>query len=184
MDSATTAMTAVDAAWYYIDDPANLAQINGILLTREPLDFARVKELYRRLLLKFRRFRQRVVEAPLPLMAPTWTDDPDFQIARHVLHRTLPRPAHKATLMEILGELVSSPLERLRKAKENMDALKQSPEAVAVLGLFNVLGYLPKPVEDLAIDRFDSKASMVMTNEAGPRETLHVTGVPIDRIMF
>jgi hypothetical protein len=32
-------MSAVDAAWYYIDGPANLAQVTGILLTNKPLDF-------------------------------------------------------------------------------------------------------------------------------------------------
>jgi diacylglycerol O-acyltransferase / wax synthase len=79
---------------------------------------------------------------------------------------------------------VSDPLLRLRKVKENMDALKRSPEAIAVYGLFNLMGYLPKAVEDFAIDLFESKASTVMTNVAGPRQPLYLAGVPIERIMF
>jgi diacylglycerol O-acyltransferase len=76
------------------------------------------------------------------------------------------------------------PLERLRITKANMDALKGSPEAMAILTLFNIFGRGPKSLEDLAVDLFGSKASLVMTNVMGPREMLYLAGVPIDRIIF
>ena len=76
------------------------------------------------------------------------------------------------------------PLARLRRTKAHMDALKRSPEAVAVLALFNLFGRAPKAVEDLAVQLFGSKASVVMTNVAGPKEPLYLAGVPIDRVMF
>jgi hypothetical protein len=36
----------------------------------------------------------------------------------------------------------------------------------------------------LAVQLFGSKASVVMTNVAGPRETLYLAGVPLERVMF
>jgi len=65
-----------------------------------------------------------------------------------------------------------------------MDALKKSPEAVAVMALFNIFGRVPKAVEDLAVDLFGRRASLVLTNVAGPRQPLYLAGVPIDRVMF
>jgi WS/DGAT/MGAT family acyltransferase len=76
------------------------------------------------------------------------------------------------------------PLARLRRTKAHMDELKRSPEAVAILALFNVFGHAPKAVEDVAVQLFGSKASVVMTNVAGPQEPLYLAGVPIDRVMF
>jgi len=78
----------------------------------------------------------------------------------------------------------ADPWERLRATKANMDALKRSPEAVAIMTLFEIFGRGPKAVEDLAVSLFGSKASLVMTNVAGSPQQLYLTGVPIDRIMF
>ncbi len=76
------------------------------------------------------------------------------------------------------------PLARVRLTKARMDRLKRSPEPAAVLALFNIFGRGPKVVEDFALQLFSSKASVVMTNVAGPRETLYLAGVPIERVMF
>jgi hypothetical protein len=65
-----------------------------------------------------------------------------------------------------------------------MDALKRSPEAVAMLVLFNIFGRGPKLLEDFANQIFGSKASVVMTNVVGPKKAIYLAGVPIDRMMF
>lgn len=76
------------------------------------------------------------------------------------------------------------PLARVRLTKARMDKLKRSPEPAAILALFNLFGRGPKAVEDFAVRLFGSKASLVMTNVAGPKEDLHLAGVPIDRVLF
>jgi hypothetical protein len=76
------------------------------------------------------------------------------------------------------------PWRRLRITQSNMDALKRSPEAVAIMALFNVFGRGPKAVEDLAVDVFGRKASLVMTNVAGPRQPIFLAGVAVGRMMF
>ena len=74
--------------------------------------------------------------------------------------------------------------QRLALTKLRMDALKRSPEPVAMRLLMDIFGRGPKAVEDVANLVFGSKTSVVMTNVAGPRETLYLAGVPIDRMVF
>jgi WS/DGAT/MGAT family acyltransferase len=402
-------MSPVDAAWYHMDGPANLALVTGILLTREPLDFERVKALYTRRLARYERFRQRVVESTLGLSTPHWEDIPGFEIDQQLHHVALPAPGDWKALTDLVSDLASTPLDRelplwsvhvvegvngggalimrfhhcigdgtammalsqelfdpspdtplgdppprppepdrslverllnpafdtlewsvrtalttvdaaidavnnpqqvidrakmvlagagmlvgellkepdpqsplkgefgmkkrvawsapvaiddikfigsrygakindvlvagmtgalrtylakrgadvnqttvramvpvdlrppdraldlgndfglvvlelaigrrgpvdrILATKANMDVLKRSPEALAIKTLFNIFGRVPKPIEDLAVDLFGSKASVVMTNVVGPRETLYVAGVPIDGFLF
>ncbi|HXY42074.1 MAG TPA: wax ester/triacylglycerol synthase family O-acyltransferase [Vicinamibacteria bacterium] len=112
MNGTTQAMTPVDAAWLHIDGPANLAQVTGILLTDRPLDFGRVKEVYRRRLCRFDRFRQRVVEPPLPLSPPRWEEVKHFDVEQQMHHLALPAPHDKAALMDLVSDLASTPLDR------------------------------------------------------------------------
>lgn len=403
-------MSAVDAAWFHIDGPANTAVITTILLTRKPLDFDRVRAVYTRRLAQFERFRMRVAESALPLATPHWEEMPGFEIGQQLHHIALPAPGGRAVLTALVSDLAGTPLDRarplwdvhvvdgvdggsalitrmhhcigdgtasvlvaralfdtspggwraappapaprignqglverlfapaidaavesveqlraavgnaveavthprqlaekaalalagagtlavellkapdprsplkgefglgkrvawsepvplaavkeigaplgakindvlvaamtgalrhylrgrgvdvddttlramvpvdlrppgraselgnefglvilelaigsrtplarLRRTKANMDALKRSPEAVAVLALFNLFGRAPKAVEDFAVQLFGSKASVVMTNVAGPKEPLYLAGVAIDRVMF
>jgi WS/DGAT/MGAT family acyltransferase len=79
---------------------------------------------------------------------------------------------------------IGVPMQRVTASKARMDALKHSPEAVAMRLLFDVFGRGPKPLEGVAQSLFGSKASVVLSNVAGPRKTLYLAGVPIDRMMF
>jgi WS/DGAT/MGAT family acyltransferase len=79
---------------------------------------------------------------------------------------------------------IASPLGRVRVTRARMEALKRSPEAVAIRTLFSLFGRGPKVLEDVAVDLFGSRASLVLTNVAGPRQKLFLAGVPIDRMMF
>lgn len=74
--------------------------------------------------------------------------------------------------------------ERLRRTKAGMDAIKRSPEAPVFMGIIGIFGRTPKPVEDLALEIFGSKATLVLTNVAGPRQPLYLAGATVERIMF
>jgi diacylglycerol O-acyltransferase / wax synthase len=78
----------------------------------------------------------------------------------------------------------TTPLERLRVTKAHMDALKRSPEPVAMRLLFEIFGRMPKAVQDIPSSMLGSKASLVVTNVMGAPQTLYVAGVPIERVMF
>jgi diacylglycerol O-acyltransferase / wax synthase len=107
----TYPMSPVDAAWYHMDGPANLAMVTGILLTKERLDFERVRAVYKRRLIGFDRFRQRVVERGFPVPAPQWEDMPNFDIDQHIHHVALPAPHDKASLTALINDIASAPLD-------------------------------------------------------------------------
>jgi WS/DGAT/MGAT family acyltransferase len=108
---ATHAMTAADAAWFHMDRPTNLMVINSVLVFDEPLDWPRVKRTYiERIIERFPRFTQRVAEGR-PLGRPHWEDVPGFKPASHMHRRTLPAPHDEAALQELVGRLVTKPLD-------------------------------------------------------------------------
>jgi diacylglycerol O-acyltransferase / wax synthase len=107
----THRMSPVDAAWYHMDGPANLAMVTGILLTEDRLDFKRVRAIYKRRLVGFDRFRQRVVERGFPMLTPQWEDMPNFDIDQHVHHVALPVPHDKHALSALINDIASSPLD-------------------------------------------------------------------------
>ncbi len=79
---------------------------------------------------------------------------------------------------------VVDPVRRLRAIKKEMDALKRSPEAVVAFGVLSVMGLAPVEVERLGLRFFGSKATAVLTNVPGPRETLYLAGQKLLTPMF
>jgi len=98
-----------------MDRPTNLMVINSVELFDRPLDWGRFKQIIQtRLVDCYPRFRQRVVESRLPLRGARWEDDPDFALEHHLHHLALPAPGDRATLEELVGDLMSMPLDRNR----------------------------------------------------------------------
>lgn len=58
------------------------------------------------------RLRQRLAFPPLRLGTPLWVDFPDFDIAAHVRHVSLPAPGNDAQFHELIGTYLSPPLDR------------------------------------------------------------------------
>jgi diacylglycerol O-acyltransferase / wax synthase len=108
-------LSTADAAWLHMDRPTNLMVINSVLLFDEPVDWERVKEITQhRLVDRYPKFRQRVVESRLPLRTPVWEDDPDFALEHHMHHLALPVPGDAAALQELVSDLMTMPLDRSR----------------------------------------------------------------------
>jgi diacylglycerol O-acyltransferase / wax synthase len=106
-------MSNADAAWLHMDRPTNLMVVNALLWFDEPVDVERIKEILRsRLVEPFPRFRQVVAEPRLGVGVPSWEDDPNFDLDRHVHHLALPAPGDKRALEALLGDLIASPLDR------------------------------------------------------------------------
>lgn len=60
------------------------------------------------------RFRQKVTSTPLGLSNPAWTDDPDFDLRWHVRQAALPKPGSRRQLRELVGRIMSQPLDLAR----------------------------------------------------------------------
>lgn len=108
-------LSSADTAWLHMDRPTNLMVINSVQLFDEPLDWERFKLITQsRLVDRYPRFRQRVIESRLPLRAPRWEDDPDYSLEHHMHHLALPAPGDRTALQELVGDLMTTPLDRNR----------------------------------------------------------------------
>ena len=108
-------LSSADAAWLHMDRPTNLMVINTVLLFDQPVDWKRVKLIAQtRLVDRYPKFQQRVIESRLPLRPPSWADDPDFALEHHMHHLALPSPGDDPTLQKLVGDLMTTPLDRSR----------------------------------------------------------------------
>lgn len=76
------------------------------------------------------------------------------------------------------------PLARLYAVHRDMEQLKHSSQAMVAFWLLAAMGLLPDVVEHEAIELFTTKASVVISNVPGPRESLYVAGARIERQFF
>ena len=108
-------MASADAAWLHMDRPTNLMVVNSVMWYEEPLDLDRALEVLRaRLVDRYPRFRQRVVEPRAGLGVPSWEDDPHFDLDRHVHRLALPAPADQSALEALAADLMTVPLDRAK----------------------------------------------------------------------
>ncbi|HLS81328.1 MAG TPA: wax ester/triacylglycerol synthase family O-acyltransferase [Steroidobacter sp.] len=77
-----------------------------------------------------------------------------------------------------------NPLARIYAVRQEMQRLKQSPQATLTLWLLAAMGMAPQFIEQGAIDLFSGKASVVISNVPGPRQALYVAGARLDRLFF
>lgn len=107
-------MTKVDTAWLRMDSPSNLMMIVGVWTLQPGIRHADLCRRVEERLLKYARFRQRVVQ---DAAGATWVEDSKFDIEHHVVLEKLPRKAkgqEQLALQERVGELAMQPLDAQR----------------------------------------------------------------------
>lgn len=111
MPKAVERMSRVDTAWLRMDTDANLMMIVGVWVIEPGIAYDDLCRRIEERLLKYARFRQKVVEDP---MGANWVQDDQFDLHRHVLRETLPvRRGRdpKLALQARVGELAALPLD-------------------------------------------------------------------------
>jgi diacylglycerol O-acyltransferase / wax synthase len=84
--TAPVRMSNVDAAWLGMDSPDNLMMVTAVLRLDRPLDRDRLAAvLSHRLLARFPKFRMRPLPSGSPFEQPVWTEDPEFDLGRHLM---------------------------------------------------------------------------------------------------
>lgn len=101
-------LAPVDQAWLRMEDPTNLMMVTGILIFDQPLDFDRLRATFEHRLLRFRRFRQRVVTVG---NTARWEDDPNFTLNAHLRRIALPAPHDQTALQELVSDMMSTPID-------------------------------------------------------------------------
>ena len=90
-------MSKVDTAWLRMDNDANLMMIVGVWQLAPGVKHAAVCERIENSLLKYDRFKQRVVE---DAAGATWVVDRNFDLARHVVAEKLPKSANQEQALQ------------------------------------------------------------------------------------
>jgi WS/DGAT/MGAT family acyltransferase len=85
--------------------------ITGFMEFEERVDFQRLLSTIKTRLSSFPRFRKRVVRPTFGVGAPFWHTDKSFDIRYHVQRVALPPPGDKAELQEMIGSLMTTPLD-------------------------------------------------------------------------
>jgi WS/DGAT/MGAT family acyltransferase len=107
-------MSHADAAWLRMDSPANLMVINSLLFFETTPDWDRLRTNHvERIVERFPRFRQ-IARPGGPLNGAHWEDDPQFEPDDHFHRVALPAPGDQAALKELIGDIVSAPLDHGR----------------------------------------------------------------------
>lgn len=112
----TDRLSPSDAAFLYDEHPAAPLHVGGVVII-EPggdFDFAAIARVVEERLDVLPRLRQVVREVPGKLARPVWVDDPAFDLDYHVRRSALPSPGSEAQLAELVGRLISRPLDRRR----------------------------------------------------------------------
>lgn len=109
-------LSAADTTVLHLDDPTHPMVVTGVLTFAAPVDWeALVPCLLDRLLERYPRFRQRVVEPGtglIPLVAG-WREV-DVDAGQHLTRVRLPAPGDRAALAELVSELAGAPLDPAR----------------------------------------------------------------------
>ena len=131
MSLATERMSRVDTAWLRMDTDANRMVIVGVWLLAPRVGVDAVRDRVRDSLMKYDRFRQRVVEGA---MGASWVEDDAFELDRHVVSETLPRRRGRSVLQALkdrVGEIAAEPLDPARPlwqmhVVENLDGARSA----------------------------------------------------------
>ncbi len=110
-------LSALDTSFLYLEEPTTPMHVGGLAIFQSPddgMDSSRIVELIEKRLGLVPRYRQLVRSVPGHLANPVWVDDPDFDIHFHVRRSGLPKPGSDAALLELVGRLMSRPLDRHR----------------------------------------------------------------------
>jgi diacylglycerol O-acyltransferase / wax synthase len=98
--------------WRLEKDPFLSSTFANITITDRPIDVERFRRRMERASIAVPRLRQRVRPAMGNLAPPTWVDDSEFAIARHVRHIALPAPGSMRQLQDMATLIAADPFDR------------------------------------------------------------------------
>ncbi len=107
-------MSRVDTAWLRMDNDVNLMMIVGVWLLQPGITRVALEERVSDKLLKYQRFRQKVVQ---DTMGASWVRDEDFDLSHHIVSHKLHKrrgQSERAALQELVGELSTTALDPAR----------------------------------------------------------------------
>lgn len=108
----THRMTAQDAAFLYLERPHAPLHIGSLGVYQGQISFQRFVSHIDSRMPAIPRYRQRALFVPFGLAHPTWEDDPEFTVERHISVHELPAPGTDAQLRELSVKIFQQQLDR------------------------------------------------------------------------
>ncbi len=103
---------------FLVDESATAPRHNATVEIFDPedsgFDYDRLVALISDRIAFVPRYRQRIQQVPGRVANPVWVDDDAFDLGYHVRRSALPRPGSPDQLRELVGRIVSRPLDRSR----------------------------------------------------------------------
>ena len=108
-------MSPLDASFLHVEDDVSHMHIGSVGIFEGPApSYDAVLAAVGAKLPLVPRYRQKVRFLPLALGHPVWVDDPHFKLEYHVRHTALPTPGGDDQLRNLVGRVMSQPLDRAR----------------------------------------------------------------------
>jgi diacylglycerol O-acyltransferase / wax synthase len=112
-------LTAIDASYLYMETPEVPMHIGSMAIFQLPDNhredfFEGLKAMIGRRLHLAPMLTWKLAHTPLDIDHPSWTEDEQFDIDRHIFRGALPAPSDQATLQRIVGWLHAKLLNRAR----------------------------------------------------------------------
>lgn len=113
MGLMTEFLSPLDSAFFHLEDGKASMHIASLAIFEGPAPSqAEVREAIARKLPLVPRYRQRIRSVPFNLGRPVWVDYPGFDLDRHVHRVAVPAPGGLTELQDLMGQLMSEPLDR------------------------------------------------------------------------
>ena len=118
MTPAPERLSSLDASFLYMEKPAVHMHVAGLTVLDPrpdgPLLFDDVKRVLEARIHLAPRLRQRVLHVPGSLGRPVWADDDRFDLEFHLRRSALPEPGGHDELSDVVGRVLSRPLDRAK----------------------------------------------------------------------
>src|SRR3954465_11799746 len=109
----------LDAAFLYFETPTMHMHVGGLMLVdfseaKEPYSYARMRAYIEAREGLVPAFRQKLAPVPLNLSRPYWIQDAAFDLDYPLRRITVPSPGGDRETAEVVGDILSRPLDRSR----------------------------------------------------------------------
>jgi WS/DGAT/MGAT family acyltransferase len=118
MTPAPERLSSLDASFLYLERPSVHMHVAGLSVFDPrpdgPLLFDDVKRVLEARIHLAPRLRQRALHVPGSLGRPVWADDAGFDLEFHLRRSALPDPGGHDELSDVVGRILSRPLDRAK----------------------------------------------------------------------
>lgn len=113
-------MSALDSGFLQLEDAHAALHIGSVGVFEGPMpSFAEIRDEIAAKVPRVPRYQQRMRRVPGDLGRPVWRDDPAFEVENHLHRVALPHPGGDGELQQVVGEIMSVPLEHDRPLWED-----------------------------------------------------------------